>query len=333
MKTLIPAISLILSLPIFAGLGRPVLESTLPEGVCKLTLQKSDEIFHCSGSLISPTHVKTAGHCLEKSELLSIDCHSGESLSIVTVERFPKYNHQLIRDEKNRWFDHAIVEVREAQTPPLIPIKDKARYQNLLGNFEECLLVGYGLNEKSYKTGKIKGVSFSPQTLFYEKNLIYAKGPYEYELLPGDSGSPLLCRIEQIWYDLGTASAHDWDRNSLYAPNFRAQSWLDQIPLSQESDNGEATKPKIPFELNEIKIGDTLKLKPYSRVLKTSGEIRFNGDLDNLQFQVLKINKNQAFGKVIVNESSQFFLCDDQFMCFGEVLEGWVHFKDLMITP
>lgn len=316
---------------LFAGLGRPIQNSTIPDGVCKLTLSLRGEEFHCTGSLVSPNLVKTAGHCLEKSELVSVECKSGESLSVISVDRFPGYDHQLIRREENRWVDHALIEVRDAKTTPLELVQDQKRFNELKPQFEECLLSGYGLNENpSLGTGTLKGVRFSPQTLEIRNNLIYAKGAYHYELLPGDSGGPLLCRAQAKWYDLGTASAHDWSHNSLYAPNFKVQKWFKNFSFSSPSmGNALPTRPIKKPTLPSIEIGKTYGLFPYSEIQTKQGS-RYNGDMKNLNVEIIETKGQSALVRVKGTDSSRFFLCGEGLICYGEIIEGYVSLYDLI---
>jgi len=318
------------SFSLHSSLGEKVIPESLPKGLCLITLEKeyNQESFHCTGSYVGNGLVKTAGHCLHKSNVLNISCNgTNETFYGVSTKVFPKYDHRLInREEFNRWQDHALIQL---ETSPKIPaftlISTRERLEKLLPKFTECLVSGYGLNEGApTKTGELHGSSFSPTRLKLKNKLIYLEGVYKVELMPGDSGGPLLCRLDQTWYDLGTASAHNWDHDSLYAPNFAVSQWHDNFPINKYQLNTFPALLDPSFQSFEIKLGETYYLLPYSQI-KVEDEVFYNGDNTFTKFTVTSLENDNVFGTVESLGSSSFFVCEDKFLCYGASMEGQVY--------
>ncbi len=334
MKTSLLLALCLLSSSILASLGRPLQNDLIPAGVCLITLEKSDsgEQFHCTGSLISTAHIKTAGHCLEQSKVIQVNCREQERSRFKEVQRFSAYNHRLLqREETNRWFDQAIIHLeKEILLPTLELVKERARLEKILPSFEACAIAGYGLSEThSAQTGHLKGVLVPPQTLNIRDQLIYAEGQYLYELLPGDSGSGLICYSQGKWFDLGTASAHDWDHNSLFAPNFLAKTLFNQFVLKSFSPSNSTGLRMETSHQNSLSLEGELYLLPYSKI-KTTGGIRYNGDLEGLRVEILDIlSQTEVLARIRVNQSSRFFLCEEEFLCYGTLTEGIISINDL----
>lgn len=141
--------------------------------------------------------------------------------------------------------------------------------------------------------------------------------------MPGDSGGPLLCRLGQTWYDLGTASAHNWDHDSLYAPNFAVSQWHDDFPLNKQQLNTFSKLKSPQVQSFEIKLGETYYLLPYSQIKAEEGPF-YNGDNTFTQITVTKIENKNVFGTIESLGSSSFFICEDRYLCYGVSVEGRV---------
>ncbi len=331
---------------VYAGLGRPAPVESVPAGVCKITLKKGADEFHCTGSLINKSFIKTAGHCLHRSQVVAVSCDK-EKLQVIDQLIFPSFNSREIRrDESSRWFDHGMIEVvPNHSVDPIKTITLPSQFNETLKSLKVCMLSGFGLQENPQDgTGRLKAIHFSPELLEYKNNLIYAKGAFQFELLPGDSGGPLLCHNGKHWLDLGTASAHDWDHHSLYAPNFRAKNWI-----SNYLGNSPTQNPGInnDFEVNGLRFESTIQmapnglikpelyesytLKPYSKV-KIENQFKYNGDITGLKVLVIQVlSKDEVLGEIQVGGVSQFYLCSEQFMCYGETFTAKVKVSDLEI--
>ncbi|MCR9203774.1 MAG: S1 family peptidase, partial [Halobacteriovoraceae bacterium] len=152
----------ILSSEAFSSLGRKADSQTFPPGICRLTFKKIhyEDTYHCTGSLVSPTQIKTAGHCLEKAELKKVDCGGFQNLPIKNVLRFDSYDHrQIMREEENRWQDHALITLsKSVGLPPLKIVIRRKNLKELLPTFSQCLIAGFGLHEETSKgTGTLIG--------------------------------------------------------------------------------------------------------------------------------------------------------------------------------
>ncbi len=309
----------------FASLGRPVEVESIPDAICRLDIrpQNGDPIFHCTGSVVGENLIKTAGHCLQNTSVEKVVCGDAKELEVVKSERFPLYRHELIqREEFNRWQDHALIEVKNLDVKAFSVVTSEFEYHQLRPLFEECLMAGFGFQEElSLKTGHLKGVSFDPNFLSIQDGLLYAKGAYFFELMPGDSGGPLLCYADEQWYDLGVASAHDWDHQSIYAPNFKVSSWYNQYNLNQDKTPSRRSSLSLSFQqiyrVDDIQIGKKYMLKAYSEFLSQEG-VHHNGDLNSLEMLVTEVTDNgQVTGHVFVDQVSSFFMCFDSFLCYG----------------
>lgn len=164
-------IVILLSPSSFSSLGEKLEVESLPSGLCKITISKNltNEIYHCTGSYLGSGFIKTAGHCLQNAEIKHITC-SGTKETFYPLESmvFPSYNHDLInREEFNRWQDHALIQLdREPQIPALKIVSKKEELLKLLPDFPECLMSGYGINERNpTKTGILHGSGFSAKKI------------------------------------------------------------------------------------------------------------------------------------------------------------------------
>jgi hypothetical protein len=317
------------SFSLHSSLGEKVIPESLPKGLCLITLEKefNRESFHCTGSYLGDGLIKTAGHCLHKSKVKYISCNGTKELFYgESTKVYPNYDHRLInREEFNRWQDHALIQLeRSPKIPAFTLISTRERLEKLLPKFSECLISGYGLNEGNLtRTGVLHGSRFSPSRLKLKNQLIYLEGIYKVELMPGDSGGPLLCRLGQTWYDLGTASAHNWDHDSLYAPNFAVSQWHDDFPLNKQQLNTFSKLKSPQVQSFEIKLGETYYLLPYSQIKAEEGPF-YNGDNTFTQITVTKIENKNVFGTIESLGSSSFFICEDRYLCYGVSVEGRV---------
>lgn len=321
----------ILSYETFGSLGRKADSQTFPAGICRLTFKKTnyEDTYHCTGSLVSPTQVKTAGHCLEKAKLQKVDCGGFENIPFNKVERFDFYDHrQVMREEENRWQDHALISLsKSVGLPPLKILMTKESLEETLPTFSQCLVAGYGLNEETSKgTGNLVGTVFSPEKIEIRDGLVVAKGTYLFELLPGDSGGPLLCYGNGRWYDLGVASAHNWEHESLYAANFAAGDFY--LSRVEESLIEIFQNPvREILKSSEPTVGKKMILKPYSIITTDSGFF-FNGDA-KATISITDIVGEKVFGEIESVDMSRFYTCDSQFLCYGDKVTGFIKKRDL----
>lgn len=329
------AISFVISHEASASLGRKVNPKTIPSGVCRLELlhKSTGDSFHCTGSIIGKHFIKSAAHCFEKAELKRVRCLGEKTkIQIKKVHIYPEFDLNFIkRDKYNRWQDHALIETTNIlQTKPFKAITSDRLLSDLINENPTCLIAGFGLQENAtWGTGHLSGSLYQAERILFENRILLSQGRYKFELLPGDSGGPLLCRYQDAWYDLGSASAHDWDHNSVYAPNIEVKDWLESFPI-EKSANHKAPLPSIDQTNPLVEVGKTYFLKPYSEVTEVASETKlFNGDNRYTKITIETIDGDRAFGSIESYGTSNFFLCEDQFLCYAQIINGFVSLKDI----
>ncbi len=318
-----------------ASLGRKVNPKTLPEGLCRLEFihNETGDTFHCTGSVIGKRNIKTAAHCFHRSTLNKVRCLGENKESDVAASQiYPEFDHEFIkRDKHNRWQDQAMITLKEnLKVTPFKAVIDQSEYLKLLSTGAKCLIAGFGLQEQAILgTGFLSGSLYEGNLIDHQEKVLLARGRHLFELLPGDSGGPLLCYQDGLWYDLGSASAHDWDHSSVYAPNFEVRKWLSQFPIAIEAKHF-APLPQSKEKKITIEVGKTYYLKRYSQIseLETNDSF-FNGDNRYTTIEVDKVDGETVYGKVSSFGSSQFYLCEENFLCYGQSLLAKISINDI----
>lgn len=308
---------------------------TIPSGICRLELfhKSTGDTFHCTGSIIGKNIIKSAAHCFQKAELKKVRCLGEEdNIEIENIHLYPEFDLNFIkRDKYNRWQDHAVIETAgQFKTTPFKAITSNIVLNKVLKENPTCLIAGFGLQEMaSWGTGHLSGSLYQAKSINLENRILLSQGRYKFELLPGDSGGPLLCRFQGAWYDLGTASAHDWDHNSVYAPNIEVSPWLESFSIEKSAQH-QAELPQVNQTKVVIEESKTYFLKPYAEIIESaSGDSFFNGDNRYTKISVEKVEGHKVFGTVESNGTSNFFLCEEQFLCYGQKVEGSVYSMDV----
>ena len=333
MKRTILSLILLSIAPTQGSLGLKVKPNSIPKGLCRITLTntKTSENFHCTGSVIGKHTIKTAGHCLHSSKVQKVECIGRKKVSYLSVKRHPQYNHRILQREiENRFQDQALITTKEDLSDiSFIPLTNSSSIK--IENFEQCLIAGFGQQEISRsQTGFLSG-SLIPG--FKDKielghDIIKVHGAYLVELLPGDSGGPLLCYQDHLWFDLGTASAHTWDYESIYSAN--ANLDFDSSELTQVR-RGHSTAAKA----QESRIAQEPKyLRPYSKVQAEDGRSFFNGDLTFVELSIVDdSDPKYVKAKIQVGGASSNYLCSEPFLCYGDSKEVLVRKEDLLDKP
>ncbi|MBC7396700.1 MAG: trypsin-like serine protease [Bdellovibrionales bacterium] len=194
---------------------RGVLPGNAPS-VCLITFRQSEREVFCSGALITPTQVITAGHCFGRRQnvnlrSISIQC-GGEQLSrAVRVITPDPYDDRLWLNDNQPTHAHDQATI-EMMWPALNAPVSRARAESdYFGSNTAlipgvlCRMLGFGtdnsgymgnLNEADLSNVAMNSLDRVPSGL--EGEVIYL-GPRGTDYLPlsadhGDSGGPLLCR-------------------------------------------------------------------------------------------------------------------------------------------
>ena len=321
-----------MSLQVKASLGTKVIAQSVPYGLCRITLHnlKTQDEFHCTGSVIGKNIIKTAAHCLHNSEFKEINCIGADEITVVDHLVYPDYNQDLLEsDILNRDQDQTLIKVfQDLSSISTIALTDTSSIN--LDSFSQCLIAGFGLQERSLTKTGFLSASLIPnhrELIKLDSGIITVNGAYLVELLPGDSGGPLLCFKNGNWFDLGTASAHTWEHESIYSAN--ANLDFSDWPLTTEqNEEASAVKSYALDESNKPKF-----LAPYSLVTTLEGVVLYNGDLDYVRISdITEYDENTVKAQIKVDSASINFLCLGQFLCYGDTFEVLIEKKYLRDT-
>ena len=175
-----------------------------------------------SGVLINSQRIVTVGHALFFNRDLDIKCGFNGKKLIRPARRVrhPRWDYKDNPKSVQDWakYDIAVIDIKTAavSVQPLPVISDINEVRSLLQQ-ERCIYGGAGenmgksirdLNVVFIKTPKTPGVvSETHATVKY---------PGEAEVMPGDSGGPLLCqRADNLWYLAGLLDYGGTSRNNV----------------------------------------------------------------------------------------------------------------------
>ncbi len=300
-----------------SALGPLVPVSEIPESVCKIDFMRSDHsTYHCSGILLDQVHVKTAAHCL-LSDIKKIEVQCGNQSSLVTEKiASSDFSFEDIKSDINaRRFDHAILLLDQKIDIPSLPfITDKDEISEVIKESDECAFFGVGLNPWLNGTGHIHGVKAKAKKISFDRETLILNAPYQAVSMIGDSGASFLCRKQGFsWKNIGTVSAHGWDNETIIAPNNYA-------PLIETSPDYVTVSEKKTIDSPNIKLNLKYWVKPFS-TYKYKEEVYNTVDKVLVKFIPRRILGNKVLGQLILESSSQYYLCFDQNQCFTGTLE------------
>lgn len=193
----------------------------------------------CSGTLISPTHVLTAGHCAEY--LLSFDGQTGGTFQLndktYTTSRVilhPQYNSNTLAN------DIAILEL----STPVTDVQPAKIYRQAPQVGQQLTLVGYGAGgdgasgEDGMFGEKMVGVT-TLEKVEATKIIWVFDSENESNTAPGDSGGPAFVDVQGEYFIAGVTSSGTESDAGLgdVAADTRVDAyavWIDSIVGAQE---------------------------------------------------------------------------------------------------
>jgi hypothetical protein len=170
----------------------------------------SDAGFLCTGSVIAPTVVLTAAHCVSAAETgtgatftvltsANINRGGGQQLAVREVHANPLWSaHNL-----EGGHDQGIVILGEPTSLPALPFNRQALAKTTVG--QPLRLVGYGLNDGTRQTGA--GVKRQVVTALRSvAPMLIGVGDARHGTCNGDSGGPAFMKIDGLETIVGVTS-------------------------------------------------------------------------------------------------------------------------------
>jgi V8-like Glu-specific endopeptidase len=170
----------------------------------------SDAGFLCTGSVIAPTVVLTAAHCVSPSETgrgatftvltsANINRSGGQQLAVREVHANPLWSTRNLA----AGHDQGIVILAEPTTLPVLPFNRQALASESIG--KPLRIVGYGLNDGARQTGA--GVKRQVLTKLRSiAAMLIGVGDSRHGTCNGDSGGPAFMKIDGVETIVGVTS-------------------------------------------------------------------------------------------------------------------------------
>lgn len=350
------------SLTAFAGLGDELVPSQIPPSVCMLALETSVSTTGsanlqatCSGVMISPTQLLTAGHCIDNIDLEKAQVHcplTNGPVKIANVTPASDYKTETVTfHEEERWRDVAIVTLKNPVVAPMANlVKNQDQIQRLLAQSNECAFFGFSTRLGRDLTPRMlaQGIRLSPQAIrISNSKTIWVDGQAQPVSLvgPGDSGGGLACRQNQEWVFFGITSARDYNYGGIFANIGVHQKFISDLrksPSSAHNEHRARNMQAVLKTLEEEKCWKKLESKAGMRTQQTcqQGQIEFikthldqkykvkpysevlvdgtpmsTVDHKYTQFSILKVEGNIAIGELNLLGYSEGFGCLPRFLC------------------
>jgi uncharacterized protein (TIGR03382 family) len=221
------------------------------------------EEFFCTGTLISPTVVVSAGHCLEGMEPAWVEVHAGELdatddvpaeqvVAAARVEVHPDYDFNVTASDPDGLDgvnDIGLIVLQEAVTVMTpVPVLPLARVDELLQPGTMLTITGFGVNDiQQYEAGKL----YTADTPFqrHAAGELLAGGPDLPDTCSGDSGGPAYLEVEGQTHLVGATSRaaasaqQECGGGGVYALVPAFQDWIDAVSGVEPPDDGGGDLP------------------------------------------------------------------------------------------
>jgi len=258
-----------------AAVGFSLPPSSLPAQVCIIRFfdAQGDLAEICSGTLVAPRILHSAGHCFhgngfDKEGLSSlrneVTCPNSEKSAVAKVKRAAAYSEEEARKANDmRRFDSAIVELTSEVHLPTMPyLSERKAVERLLESSPGCALLGYGgVEHTSPDFGKLKGTLVDTKAIsIKESGLVQVMGIGGWNsgsVEGGDSGGSLACLTpgSSRWIHIANISAKDYNYGSLFAPLFLNPDLLSGIdPTPALGAEAGLAKARLGFLYRECKV-------------------------------------------------------------------------------
>ncbi|GMT11942.1 hypothetical protein PFISCL1PPCAC_3239, partial [Pristionchus fissidentatus] len=194
--------------------GKIVRRSSAPRWMVSYHTDSQHQ-FNCGGTLISPRIIHTAGHCLKKATndnhfVVTLNNYLADTPEKSDIKRTGsdwylrtrKHDLEEKKDDYGLIFLDEPVDVCEDMDSLLVPIIiDSSIFPNetavLEPAAESCVITGWGMNEKGRYDPPLREARL--QKWYTARGMIVAvKYDNDARACNGDSGSPLVCNVNNI---------------------------------------------------------------------------------------------------------------------------------------
>ncbi|HET9954232.1 MAG TPA: trypsin-like serine protease [Polyangiaceae bacterium] len=181
----------------------------------------------CTGTLIAPTVILTAGHCLVvynrdvKRARFEMDREHAKWIDIVDFRMHPEYDSHA----SSEGHDIAVALLAEPAPVAPLPYNREALRAELVG--QPLRVVGYGDSDDFEPEAGIKRQALISLTSFSDKWL--ESGDLDHHTLEGDSGGPALMNLRGVETIVGVLSRGEYPRDQPFGSSRVARQFHTRV--------------------------------------------------------------------------------------------------------